>query len=184
MGHKKLDMTEWLIHKHTHTYTPINTYVQTYIHIWMIQFTGKEGVFHFVLFHVRAYVCNCYWWERVSVQMRTLQEPHLPEQNKVPFWAHCLHLQNRLSFMLAHVRACYEHVSVPFWTYARLRDLYLDFPSVLEHGGCSADMSAYAWMFLSEWTLICSVRTNLCSLLVSLWDGVLINTSWFLEDEG
>ena len=44
MGHKKLDMTEWLIHKRTHTYTPINTYVQIYIHIWMFQFTGKKSV--------------------------------------------------------------------------------------------------------------------------------------------
>lgn len=72
----------------------------------------------------------------------------------------------------------------PFLDLSKIGGFCLEFPLVLEHGDCSADMSTYAWMFLSKWTLICSVRTNLCSLLVSLCDGVLINTSWFLEGEG
>lgn len=178
-------MTEWLTHKHTHTHIHTYKLICIDIHIHMDIPIHWEG--RCVSFCAVPCQGTCMWLLLLGKSFSSDEastEPHPSEQNKVPFWALCLHFQNRLSSMLVHVRACYEHVSVPFWTEARLGDFCLEFPLVLEHGGCSADMSTYAWMFLSKWTLICSVRTNLCSLLVSLCDGVLINTSWFLEGEG
>ena len=179
MGHKELDMTEWLIHTHTHTNIHTYKHICIDIHIHMDVPNHWEG--KCVSFCAVPCQGICMWLLLMgksfsSDEASTGTPP--PRTKQSPFLGTLLTFPKQTFF---HAGSCESLL----WAHlCPFLDLCLEFPSVLEHGGCSADMSTYAWMFLSKWTLICSVRTNLCSLLVSIWDGVLINTSWFLEGEG
>lgn len=150
----------------------------------MFQFTGKEGVL-FVLFHVRAHVCDCYCWERVSVQIEASTEPHP---------------QNKTKSLSEHFACISKTDFLPCWFMWELAmNMSLSLSGLKQDWGTFGlefSIGAWTWGLLSRHVNIClpecffprnpicSVRTNLCSLLVSLCHGVLINTSWFLRGWG